>query len=229
MKKKLVVFTGAGMSEESGLQTFRGMDGLWNNYDIRELATPEGWEKNPALVLRFYNERLRQVRNVLPNLAHYKLAELEKKFNVFIITQNIDDLHERAGSCFILHLHGEIMKSRSSIDPCLIYDVKDKIRVNDTCKKGSPLRPHVVWFGEDVPLFTEAQEIAQTADILLVVGTSLTVYPAANLVYSMPKETPVYVIDPNVQLNSSQVTTIKTNAVEGMKIFSQINFESRKE
>ena len=196
-KKRIVVFTGAGISAESGLKTFRDSGGLWEEYKVEDVATPEAWEKDPEMVLTFYNKRLKQVLNAQPNAGHFAIAELEKKFDVQVITQNIDDLHERAGSKKVLHLHGEILKSRSSIDPDLIYNVKGgEIRSGEKCEKGSQLRPHIVWFGEMVPFMEVAGKIAATAEIFIIVGTSLNVYPAAGLVDFVPADTPKYLIDP---------------------------------
>ena len=198
MQKKLVVLTGAGISAESGLRTFRDMGGLWEEYDVMEVASPEGWAKNMDLVLRFYNERRRQLGTVEPNPGHTGLVELEKHFDVHIITQNVDDLHERAGSKKVLHLHGELKKVRSTIDPELIYDIGHKdINRGDLCEKGSQLRPHIVWFGEMVPAIEEAAMICRTADIFVVVGTSLNVYPAAGLIDYVPLLSDIYLIDPN--------------------------------
>lgn len=196
-KKKVVVFTGAGISAESGLKTFRDSGGLWEEYKVEDVATPEAWEKDPEMVLGFYNKRLKQVLTAKPNPAHYAIVELEKKFDVQIITQNIDDLHERAGSKKVLHLHGEITKSRSSVDPELIYDIKNgEIRPGEKCAKGSQLRPHIVWFGEYVPFMETAARISATADLFIIVGTSLNVYPAASLVDLVPASAPKYLIDP---------------------------------
>ena len=193
----MVVLTGAGMSAESGIATFRGADGLWENHRIEDVASPEGWARNQEMVLRFYNERRKAVRNALPNQGHFILAELEAQFHIDIITQNIDDLHERAGSKNVLHLHGEITKSRSTADPELIYDIPgDTINVGDTCEKGSQLRPHIVWFGEQVPMIEPAAQLVEQADIFIIVGTSLQVYPAAGLVrYTLPF-IPKFIIDP---------------------------------
>jgi NAD-dependent deacetylase len=217
--KKLVVLTGAGISAESGIRTFRDMGGLWEEYDVMEVASPEAWRKNPELVLRFYNERRRQLENVQPNAGHLALAEAERIFDVHIITQNVDNLHERAGSTKILHLHGELTKVRSIIDEDLIYDIGYKdINMGDICKKGYQLRPHIVWFGEAVPAISEAAEIARTADVFAVVGTSLNVYPAAGLIDYAPKGTPVFLIDPNpVKVYSrSNITYISEPASTGV-------------
>jgi len=197
-KKKIVVFTGAGISAESGLKTFRDSGGLWEEYKVEDVATPEAWEKDPELVLTFYNQRLKQILNAKPNAAHYAIVELEKKFDVQVITQNIDDLHKRAGSKNVLHLHGEIIKSRSSIDPGLVYTIKNgAIRLGEKCEKGSQLRPNIVWFGEFVPQIEVANKIASAADIFIIVGTSLNVYPAAGLVDFVPASIPKYLIDPH--------------------------------
>lgn len=218
--KHIVVFTGAGVSAESGLKTFRDGDGLWENYRIEEVATPEAWKANPQLVLDFYNMRRKQCMEAKPNLAHQLIAKLEKTYKVSVITQNIDDLHERAGSTNVLHLHGEIMKVRSSIDENLIYPIKKwKLELGEQCEKGSQLRPHIVWFGEAVPMMPKAIEIVETADILLVIGSSLVVYPAASLVHYAPSDIPKYLIDPgdfsdNVTKN---LIHIKKKASEGMK------------
>ena len=218
-QQKIVVFTGAGMSAESGLQTFRDSNGLWEEYRIEDVATPEAWQKNRALVLKFYNERLKQVISAQPNQGHFILAELEKHFDVQIITQNIDDLHERAGSKKIVHLHGEIRKMRSSVDDTLIYPIKKQgIKPGDLCEKGSQLRPHIVWFGEMVPEMENAINLVAQADILIVVGTSLVVYPAAGLIhYAMPN-TMKYLIDPG-SFDSSilqGIIHIKKIASQGM-------------
>jgi len=197
-RKHIVVFSGAGMSAESGISTFRDNGGLWDKYDVTEVATPEAWRKNPALVLQFYNERRKQVIEAQPNEGHKALASLEKHFKVSVITQNVDDLHERAGSSNVIHLHGEIRKARSTYDPSLIYDLKSwELNPGDRCKQGSQLRPHIVWFGEMVPEMTRAQDITFTADILITVGTSLNVYPAAGLINHVQRGTKIYVVDPN--------------------------------
>jgi len=195
--KKLIVLTGAGMSAESGLRTFRDMDGLWEEYDVYEVASPGGWARDRALVMRFYNERRKQLLETSPNAGHMGLVELEKNFDVQIITQNIDDLHERAGSSQILHLHGELRKSRSTTDPSLVYDIEGwELKEGDLCEKGSQLRPHVVWFGEAVPAIEEAAKIVSTAQVLVIIGTSMNVYPAAGLINHVPEASPIYIIDP---------------------------------
>ncbi len=207
--KKIVVFTGAGISAESGIKTFRDTDGLWEEYKISEVATPEAWIKNPAMVQDFYNKRRKQVMAAQPNAAHKALAELEKHYEVQIITQNIDDLHERAGSKKVLHLHGEIMKARSTAFENLLYPVNNGIiAMGDKCEKGFQLRPHVVWFGEEVPNMEIAYEICSKADILITVGTSLSVYPAAGLIYYTPAKTQVYLIDPQAK-NIDQIKNLE--------------------
>lgn len=198
-KKKIVVLTGAGISAESGISTFRDAGGLWEGHDIMEVASPQGWAKNKDLVLNFYNLRRAQLSSVEPNAGHTALVKLEEKYDVTIITQNVDDLHERAGSSHIVHLHGELVKVRSTLDSSLVYDWGYKeICIGDTCEKGSQLRPHIVWFGENVPMYGIAEQFAVRADIMLVVGTSLVVYPAAGLVDVAPRNTPVYIVDPNL-------------------------------
>lgn len=196
--KKIVVLTGAGISAESGLKTFRDSDGLWEEYRIEDVATYEAWVRNPALVNEFYNQRRKQLFDVEPNAAHVALAELEKKFEVRIITQNVDDLHERGGSSSVLHLHGELKKVRSTIDPELVYTLHGwELKLGDKCEKGSQLRPHIVWFGEAVPLIEDAAEISSDADIYIVIGTSLNVYPAAGLLNYVRDDVPKYLVDPN--------------------------------
>ena len=202
-KPRIVVLTGAGISAESGLKTFRDSGGLWEEYDIMDVATPEGWQNNRDLVLRFYNERRRQLETVAPNAAHKAIVLLEEHFNVDIITQNVDDLHERAGSRHVMHLHGELRKARSEKYPHLVYNIGTKdINSGDNCERGAQLRPDIVWFGEDVPLIPLAAEIVSRADILIVVGTSLNVYPAAGLLYSAPYECRKYLVDPNESTNN---------------------------
>ncbi|MET4106273.1 NAD-dependent deacylase [Hymenobacter sp. UYP22] len=197
MKKKLVALTGAGISAESGLATFRASDGLWENHRIEEVATPEGWAKNPELVLEFYNQRRAAARAAQPNAGHLTLAELEQDFEVVIVTQNVDDLHERAGSSRVIHLHGQLFEARSSHFDHLVYPMaSDRIELGELCEQGHQLRPNIVWFGEAVPLLELAAQEAATADVFLVVGTSLQVYPAAGLVDYVRRGTPIYIIDP---------------------------------
>lgn len=222
--KKIVVFTGAGTSAESGLDTFRDSGGLWEKYDIYKIATPEAWKRNPDLVQEFYNERRKQVLAAEPNAAHFAVADLQQKYDVTVITQNVDDLHERAGSKNVVHLHGEIIKSQSSVDPSLVYDINGwELKEGDKCEKGSQLRPHVVWFGEPVPMMEQASMITETADIFLVVGTSLNVYPAAGLIDLVNDEVPKYVIDPlEVNVTGLQnVTVLKEKASTGVPTLAQ--------
>ncbi len=196
MKKHVVVLSGAGISAESGLKTFRDADGLWEGHEVTEVATPEGWQRNPGLVLDFYNERRRQLLKAVPNAAHHLLAQLQQDFKVTIITQNVDDLHERAGSLDVMHLHGELRKVRSSSHPHLIYPCDHDIKLGDLCDHGSQLRPHIVWFGEAVPMIQTAAQTTETADYLMIVGTSLQVYPAAGLMSFTQPEVPIYYVDP---------------------------------
>lgn len=222
-KLKLVVLSGAGMSAESGLKTFRDMGGLWENYDIHEVATPEAWAKNKELVLKFYNQRRVQLGVVEPNAGHYGLVELEKYFEVQIITQNVDNLHERAGSKNVLHLHGELTKVRSTKDESLIYDIGYKeIYGGDNCELGSQLRPHIVWFGEAVPEMGNAANLVESADILVVIGTSLSVYPAAGLLDFVGAEVPIYLIDPNTISKNPNIHYIQSTAAAGVKILSNL-------
>ncbi len=208
-KKKIVVLTGAGVSAESGISTFRDSGGLWDKYDISEVATPEAWERNMEMVNDFYNQRRRQLVEVEPNPGHYALVKLEDRYDVEIITQNVDDLHERAGSSNVLHLHGELKKVRSTVDADLVYELEGwELKIGDTCEKGSQLRPHIVWFGEPVPLIPKAAEITSNADIYLVIGTSLNVYPAAGLVNYVKSGTPVYLIDPG-EIDASHISGVK--------------------
>jgi NAD-dependent deacetylase len=218
-KKKIVVLTGAGISAESGLKTFRDSDGLWEGYKIEDVATPRGWKKNPQLVLDFYNQRRQNVLDAQPNAAHFGLAELEKDFDVHIITQNIDDLHERAGSTNVLHLHGEIVKMRSEKNDQLIYDIRSDIQLNDRAEDGAQLRPHIVWFEEPVPKIEEAIPVVYSADIFIVVGTSLVVYPAAGLLNYVELNTPKYIIDKKIPYTSPMrnLTLIEKPATEGVK------------
>jgi len=222
---KLVVLTGAGISAESGLKTFRDADGLWEGYNIYDVATPEAWERNPELVLEFYNERRRQVLDAKPNQAHLLLAELEKDFDVEIITQNIDDLHERAGSTKVTHLHGVITKSQSDLRPNLTYSINGtEIKMGELCELGSQLRPHVVWFGEAVPMIEVAAKICGKADLFVLIGTSLAVYPAAGLIDFVPRNVNKYIIDPKTPdvKRYQNVITIEQNAVNGMEQLKSI-------
>ncbi len=225
-KKRLVVLTGAGISAESGLKTFRDSDGLWEGYDINEVATATAWRRNPALVQEFYNLRRRNVKEAIPNAAHHTLANLEQDFDVQIITQNIDDLHERAGSSNVLHLHGEIFKMRSEKNESLVYPVVDDIKMGDKAEDGAQLRPHIVWFEEPVPMMEEAAKRVRRADIFLIVGTSLVVYPAAGLVNYVSPAIPKFVIDKKIPFLSGipRLTAIEKSATEGMQaILPQLN------
>ena len=224
IRKKLVVLTGAGISAESGLKTFRDADGLWEGYDLNEVATPHAWKKNPALVLDFYNMRRRNVREAQPNAAHTGLAALQEHFDVHIITQNIDDLHERAGSEKVMHLHGEIMKMRSERNEQLIYPIQEDIRPGDLAEDGAQLRPHIVWFEEMVPMIPEAIPLIQASDFFAVIGTSLAVYPAAGLVNYAPWPVPKFIIDKRIPLTGSlyNLTSIEKPATEGVKEMSRI-------
>ena len=230
MKKTLVVLTGAGISAESGIATFRDSDGLWENYSIEDAATPAGWERDSALVQRFYNERRKQLPTVKPNEGHKILAKLEQHYNVRIITQNVDDLHERGGSTQILHLHGELTKARSVKDPNTIYDVGyEEIKHGDLAKDGSLLRPHIVWFHEDVPEIINAVELAAEADIFVVVGTSMQVYPAASLVNYVHEKTPIYIIDPkkpDISMTEN-MTFIQAGGSEGLAKLWEILVENK--
>jgi len=217
--KNVVVFTGAGISAESGVKTFRDSDGLWRQYRFEDVASPTAWQNDPELVLEFYNIRRKQLLEVSPNAAHYALVKLEEKFDIQIITQNVDDLHERAGSKNVFHLHGEIRKSRSTVDPELIYNIEGwELKLGDRCEKGSQLRPHVVWFGEQVDNFSAASEIATQADIFIVIGTSLVVYPAASLIDYVPDLSPKYLIDPkaNMPWAIQNMTVIQEKAGKGV-------------
>ena len=218
MKKQLVVLTGAGISAESGLKTFRDSDGLWNGYNIEDVATPRAWKKNKQLVLEFYNQRRIDVLNAQPNAAHIGLADLQKDFDVNIITQNIDDLHERAGSKNVLHLHGEIFKMRSEFNEMLVYEIRKDIVLGDLAEDGCQLRPHIVWFEEPVPMIEQAAGVASTAEIFIVIGTSLVVYPAAGLIHYTPRNIPKFIIDKLVPHSSlSNITPIEKTATEGIK------------
>ena len=221
--KRLVILSGAGMSAESGIRTFRDMNGLWEEYDVMEVASIGAWHKNPELLLRFYNDRRVQMMNSQPNRGHLLLAGLEKFFDLQIITQNVDDLHERAGSSHVLHLHGELTKSRSSIDPSLIYQLIDpEMKMGQLCEKGSQLRPHIVWFGEEVPAMDQAIALTQSADIFCIVGTSLNVYPAAGLLNFTPKDIPVFLIDPNPPAHLPHyIEVIAEKAGKGVEILTK--------
>lgn len=197
--KKIVVLTGAGISAESGIQTFRDADGLWEGHDVMEVASPQGWAANRELVLDFYNQRRKQALSAEPNQGHLALADLEKDFEVTIVTQNVDNLHEKAGSSNVIHLHGELFKSRSTLDESLVYDMQGwELNLGDKCEKGAQLRPHIVWFGEMVPMMEVAIDASMSADIFMVVGTSLAVYPAAGLIHHTRPNIPKYIIDPNM-------------------------------
>jgi len=230
MKPILVILTGAGISAESGLKTFRDSDGLWEGYNVYDVATPEAWERNPAVVQEFYNERRRQVLSAQPNQAHLILAELEKDFDVEIITQNIDDLHERAGSTKVTHLHGIITKSQSDKKANLTYPVNgSEIKMGELCELGSQLRPHVVWFGEAVPMIEVAAGICKTADVFMLIGSSLAVYPAAGLIDFVPSLTPKYIIDPKIPdvRRHQNVIKIEQNAVNGLVRVKEMLLDGR--
>jgi NAD-dependent deacetylase len=219
--KKVVVLTGAGISAESGLKTFRDSDGLWENHRVEDVATPEAWQRNPELVLRFYNERRKAAALAQPNAAHFALAELEKDFEVQIITQNVDNLHERAGSTNVLHLHGELNKVRSIADNSLITDIGDQeIALGDFATDGQQLRPDIVWFGETVPMIEPAIELSMNADIFVVIGTSMQVYPAASLIQYVPLNSPKYIIDPKkidgIENNYTYLRFIQQTATQGV-------------
>nr|WP_206735981.1 NAD-dependent deacylase [Aequorivita sp. KMM 9714] len=205
---KIVVLSGAGVSAESGIKTFRDGNGLWENHDIMEVASPEGFKRNPALVLDFYNQRRRQLQTVEPNSAHIALAELEKHHDVTIITQNVDDLHERAGSTDVIHLHGELLKARSTVDENLILEWTDDLNIGDCCENNHQLRPHIVWFGEMVPMIEVASEIIEDADAIIIVGTSMQVYPAAGLIQYAKPDAQVYFIDPNPSINPTKEISV---------------------
>ncbi|RXJ50154.1 SIR2 family NAD-dependent protein deacylase [Gelidibacter gilvus] len=217
--KHIVVLTGAGMSAESGIKTFRDADGLWEGHDVMQVATPEGFQENPELVLDFYNQRRRQLLSVEPNAAHYDLASLEKDYKVSIITQNVDDLHERAGSTEVVHLHGELLKVRNVVDELSYFEHRDDIKMGDTCPQGHQLRPHIVWFGEMVPMMDTAMEICATADVLIIIGTSMQVYPAAGLMHYVPEGIPIFFIDPKPAMTSrGNLTVIPETATLGVKM-----------
>jgi len=215
--KKIVVLTGAGISAESGIKTFRDADGLWEGHDIMEVASPIGWNKNKALVLDFYNKRRAQLAQVHPNEGHLALVELEKHYKVSIITQNVDDLHERSKSSNVIHLHGELLKVRSSIYPSQIYEWKKDLNLGDLCGNNTQLRPHIVWFGEEVPMLDTAIEAVSRADILLIIGTSMQVYPAANLIHYIQPNTPIYFIDPKPSIQESDFPYLKIVAEKASK------------
>lgn len=217
MQDHIVVLTGAGISAESGLSTFRDNGGLWEQHSVYDVATPEAFQRNPELVLRFYNDRRHQLKAATPNQAHRLLAELERRYRVTIVTQNVDDLHERGGSSHVLHLHGELTKARSTGFPELVYDIGyGDIQPGDRCEKGTQLRPHIVWFGEEVPMLEAAAEVVRTADHLLIVGTSLQVYPAAGLVHEVDFDVPITVVDPGEPASVSRARVIRKGASEGV-------------
>lgn len=223
--KKIVVLSGAGISAESGLKTFRDADGLWEGHDVMEVASPEGWYKDPILVLDFYNQRRRQLSSVKPNGAHQLLVELEQHYYVDIVTQNVDDLHERAGSERVLHLHGELLKVRSTKDNNLTYHWENDLHQGDLCELGSQLRPHIVWFGEAVPELERAIQITSAADYLIIIGTSMQVYPAASLINYAKPHVPIYFIDPKPAIDeryTENLTIIPENAQKGMKILMEL-------
>jgi NAD-dependent deacetylase len=224
MKKKLVVLTGAGISAESGIKTFRDSDGLWEGHNVMDVATPEGWDRNPELVLDFYNQRRRQLKKVQPNLGHQILVELESHFDVFVITQNVDDLHERAGSTNVLHLHGELLKVRSNANPDYILDWQDDLNMGQLDNNENQLRPHIVWFGEEVPALEEAVAITEIADYFAVIGTSLQVYPAAGLIDFTNSKTTIYYIDPKpikIPNLRNPLQVFPEVASEGMKLLKK--------
>jgi len=215
---KIIVLTGAGISAESGLKTFRDDNGLWEGHDVMQVATPEGFEENPELVLEFYNQRRRQLQQVEPNVAHKALAKLEKDHEVYIITQNVDDLHERAGSKNVIHLHGELLKVRSTFDEKLIMDWKDDLNLGDFCEHHHQLRPHIVWFGEAVPMIETAMNLMEDAEVVIIVGTSMQVYPAAGLIQYAPENVKIYFVDPKPSISSSKkITVFAENASTGVK------------
>jgi NAD-dependent deacetylase len=222
--KHIVILTGAGMSAESGIKTFRDADGLWEGHDVMEVASPQGYRKNPELVLDFYNQRRKQLKEVEPNIGHRNLADLEKYHKVSIVTQNVDDLHERAGSSNILHLHGELRKVRSTFNENLVYNWKNDLFLGNKCELGYQLRPHIVWFGEAVPMIEKAVEIVEKADVLVIIGTSMQVYPAAGLIDFIEPKTPIYFIDPKPNISESaypNLTIIQEGAVKGTEILTK--------
>lgn len=222
MSKKIVVLTGAGISAESGIKTFRDAGGLWEGHDVMEVASPQGWMNNPELVLDFYNKRRRQLQEVQPNEAHHALVELEAAYDVHVVTQNVDDLHERAGSRQVVHLHGELLKVRSEKDHRLVYEWREDLKIGDTCEQGHQLRPHIVWFGEMVPMMEVAAELTAAADVILIVGTSMQVYPAAGLVGLAAEHAEVYYVDPRPALNyelqqQQRLRILAENATVGVR------------
>ncbi|MEM7105171.1 MAG: Sir2 family NAD-dependent protein deacetylase [Bacteroidota bacterium] len=219
MKKKIAILTGAGISAESGIKTFRGAGGLWEGHKVEDVASPGGWYRNRELVLKFYNERRAQLHTVFPNAAHKALAELDEDFEVCVITQNVDDLHERGGSKRVLHLHGELLKARSTVNPSLVYDWPGDINLGDQCDEGSQLRPHIVWFGEAVPMLDPAIQITALSDYFIIIGTSMQVYPAASLIEYVRPEVPKFFIDPYPQVNQSHyknLEIIEKKATDGV-------------
>lgn len=227
MKKKIVVLTGAGISAESGIKTFRDANGLWEGHNVMEVATPEGFMKNPTLVLSFYNERRQQLKEVQPNLAHQLLVQLEADYEVVIITQNVDDLHERAGSKNVIHLHGELLKSRGVDNENLFFDCFEDIKLGDLSPSGAQLRPHIVWFGEVVPMMLKAIKEVESTDILLIIGTSLQVYPAAGLMDYAPINIPIFYVDLNPQIqNRKNLTVIAEKASTGMQKVVKLLYNS---
>ncbi|MXV38235.1 NAD-dependent deacylase [Flavobacteriaceae bacterium Ap0902] len=219
-KKHIVVLTGAGISQESGIKTFRDSNGLWENHDIMEVASPQGFQQNPALVLDFYNQRRRQLKEVEPNDAHKALAQLESEYKVTVITQNVDDLHERAGSTDVIHLHGELKKMRSVKNDEVFFDIEEDIKLGDLAEDGGQLRPHIVWFGEAVPEMEKAIELTLKADIFIVIGTSMQVYPAASLIDYVSIDSPIYIVDPQPVsvMHTDNIHHIQEKAVEGTRI-----------
>ena len=227
--KKIVVLTGAGMSAESGIATFRDADGLWEGHDVMQVASPEGFYNNPSLVLDFYNQRRAQLKSVKPNNGHFGLRKLEDNYNVYIVTQNVDDLHERAGSTSVLHLHGELRKVRSTKNEQLVYNWEEDLNLGDVCEEKSQLRPHIVWFGEAVPMIDKAVELVEKADILVIIGTSMQVYPAAGLVSYAQSGIPIYFIDPKPSIRESDfnnLTIIKEGAVDGIVTLANLLFHT---
>ncbi|MCB0651150.1 MAG: NAD-dependent deacylase [Saprospiraceae bacterium] len=215
-KEKIVVLTGAGISAESGIRTFRDAGGLWEGYDVMEVASPEGWRRNNALVIDFYNQRRKQLKEVDPNPAHFALKELEQKYKVVVVTQNVDNLHERGGSSNIIHLHGELTKVRSTLDSSLVYDWPDDLKMGDKCEKGGQLRPHIVWFGEEVPMLEKALLEITTAHHVIIIGTSMQVYPAAGLVGYAPYRAPIYYVDPKPSINAELSMRKNLNVIAEM-------------